>query len=284
VCGNSVVESGEQCDDGDILTGDGCDENCQNETIAPTAFRVSNIRLREPHAFASVPIFGCRDATDSVFGIPGINPTFDDNTNADGDGDGLLDLSIAQVFRPLDQAQGTNAVEVHFPDCTDPIDTTTCTSTQAMPDLVTATNLSSGTCLAPVSGTTGPGNSGNYSPTTTNSTAPCYSTSPDTLVLDVAGMVIILEQAQFGATYVGNPATGMTNGLLIGFLSEANADTAVIPADISIVGGNPLSSILPGGTGCCRGGANSALDVGPGGVSGWWMALNYDATVVTWVD
>ena len=32
VCGNSVVETGEQCDDGNIVNGDGCDSSCQTES------------------------------------------------------------------------------------------------------------------------------------------------------------------------------------------------------------------------------------------------------------
>jgi cysteine-rich repeat protein len=31
VCPNSVLEPGEQCDDGNLLDGDGCDEECQRE-------------------------------------------------------------------------------------------------------------------------------------------------------------------------------------------------------------------------------------------------------------
>jgi cysteine-rich repeat protein len=283
VCGNNVVESGEQCDDNNTDNGDGCDENCQNEIVAPTAFRVNAIRLRDPHAFADVFGFLCLDATEDPFGMPGINPTFDENTDTDGDGDGLLDLSIAQVFRPLDQGATVNTVEVHFPDCTDPIDSTTCTSTTTTPDIVTATNASTGTCLEPVAGTTGPDNTGTYTPAASNSTGPCFSTSPSVLVLDVDGMVITLEDAQFGGTYVGDPATDIDNGLLIGFLSEANADAATIPDNVPIVNGQPLSSILPGGTGCCVG--HDAMDVGPdGSTPGWWMALNYDATVVPWTD
>lgn len=36
-CGNGVVEAGEQCDDGNSLTGDGCDGSCQRPTPTPTA-------------------------------------------------------------------------------------------------------------------------------------------------------------------------------------------------------------------------------------------------------
>lgn len=28
-CGNSILEAGEQCDDSNTLSGDGCDSNCQ---------------------------------------------------------------------------------------------------------------------------------------------------------------------------------------------------------------------------------------------------------------
>ncbi len=35
VCGNGVVETGEQCDDGNTKSGDGCSATCQNEAPAP---------------------------------------------------------------------------------------------------------------------------------------------------------------------------------------------------------------------------------------------------------
>ena len=30
-CGNNIVESGEECDDGNTTSGDGCDESCNTE-------------------------------------------------------------------------------------------------------------------------------------------------------------------------------------------------------------------------------------------------------------
>jgi len=36
VCGNSVVETGEQCDDGNGLSGDGCSATCQTEAAPPS--------------------------------------------------------------------------------------------------------------------------------------------------------------------------------------------------------------------------------------------------------
>lgn len=35
VCGNSIVETGEQCDDGNTVSGDGCSSTCQTEAAAP---------------------------------------------------------------------------------------------------------------------------------------------------------------------------------------------------------------------------------------------------------
>jgi len=36
VCGNGKVEAGEQCDDGNTVSGDGCSSTCQNEVVGPT--------------------------------------------------------------------------------------------------------------------------------------------------------------------------------------------------------------------------------------------------------
>ena len=33
VCGNGIIESGEQCDDGNLVDGDGCSSTCQIEIM-----------------------------------------------------------------------------------------------------------------------------------------------------------------------------------------------------------------------------------------------------------
>jgi cysteine-rich repeat protein len=35
VCGNGIVETGEQCDDGNTVSGDGCSATCQTEAVTP---------------------------------------------------------------------------------------------------------------------------------------------------------------------------------------------------------------------------------------------------------
>ncbi|WP_021781171.1 PQQ-dependent sugar dehydrogenase [Myxococcus hansupus] len=44
VCGNGMVESGEQCDDGNTQSGDGCDETCQIETGSAGCVRIQSER------------------------------------------------------------------------------------------------------------------------------------------------------------------------------------------------------------------------------------------------
>ena len=92
-----------------------------------------------------------------------------------------------------------------------------------------------------------------------------------------------LQDVQVGATYSGNPATGMSNGVLRGFISETDANNVVLPADMPIIGGDPLSVLLPGGAGCCAG--HDARDYGLDGTTlGWWFYFNFPAAKVTWVD
>jgi hypothetical protein len=99
--------------------------------------------------------------------------------------------------------------------------------------------------------------------------------------ISLAGVPITLHDARIGATYVGNPATSLANGLLIGFLTEADADATILPSTLPLVGGKPLSSILPGGKNNCA--SFSDKDT-YNNAAGWWFYLNYPATRVPWSD
>jgi len=48
VCGNGTVESGEQCDDGNTLPGDGCDASCQSEIPMENPIELDEV---EPNDF-----------------------------------------------------------------------------------------------------------------------------------------------------------------------------------------------------------------------------------------
>jgi hypothetical protein len=105
-------------------------------------------------------------------------------------------------------------------------------------------------------------------------------TTPITTTITLAGIPITLHQAQIAGQYVGNPATGTTNGLLRGFISEADANATTIPPSFPIVGGQPLSRLLAGGSGACP----SFSDKDTNTVVGWWFYLNFPTTRVTWTD
>ncbi|MBL8624373.1 MAG: hypothetical protein JNK64_23905 [Myxococcales bacterium] len=285
-CLNGVVEMGEQCDDGNMNNTDACSNTCTLTTVVPTAFRMNDLDLRDPHVF--IDAFGCRDMTDSgLLTFAGVNPLLQTSIQTDGtDAGSDLDLSIATVFRPLNQVGGAmTPVEVHFPTCTSPIGTTTCSRTPASAMMIstTATNLATGACLTPIAGTTG---TPAYTPVISTPMGPCYSTGSVTVTISLAGIPIMLRNARIAATYVGNPATTTTNGLLMGFISEADANTTILPSTLPLVGGQPLSLLLPGGDppGPMRNCSTRDDRDTFMGTSGWWFYLNFTAPRVTWVD
>lgn len=231
-----------------------------------TRFRLTDLDLRDPHVFVS--IIGCNDATD-ISG--GMNAQIQANIQGDADNNGFLDASTVLEFLPLDQAAGTNLFDAGSANCTAPAATTSCDA--IAPPLLAgdATLQAMGTCGQPLPGTV----VHVYAPLVTNATAPCFRSVTGTLVLSINGIPVSLTDAQIAATFVGNPATSLSNGLMRGFLSEADANATLIPASVPLIGGRPLSSVLAGGTNACPGWSDK--DTGPGGVSGWYFYLNFPA-------
>jgi cysteine-rich repeat protein len=258
-CGNDVTEQGESCDDGNTESGDGCDSACVAE-VTPTAFRISQMTLADPHPFAA----GVLDVTDTV------NDLIRDSIEMDASmpADGLLDFSVVPVFRPLDQTAAASVpMDIVFADCTDPLANTSCTRT-ADSDVVSATAMNDD-CLAPIAGTTG-----GYSPAVVTPGAPCFGSNAVTFDVGLGDINLHLEDARISATYSGDPATSLTSGLIFGFVSEEQADATILPEDILVVGGMPLSSILK----------DEDKDTGPGNAPGWWFYLNFTAQPVGYTE
>ncbi len=279
VCPNGVIEPGEQCDDGNMVNTDACSNACTLTTVTPTAFRFSDLDVRDPHVF--VNFLGCRDVTDTALAGFSVNGQLQTSIQTDGtDADTNLDLSIATVFRPLAQTAATSPLEVHFPTCTAPLGTTTCSRMPSgtTPILTTGTNMATGSCLAALTGTIG---APAYTPAITTPSGPCYVSAPVTVTISLGGIPVVLRDARIAATYVGNPATNTTNGLLRGFISEADANTTIIPMSFPLVGGMPLSALLPGGMGNCSSRDDRDMN---GTVRGWWFYLNFTAPRVPWID
>ena len=96
-------------------------------------------------------------------------------------------------------------------------------------------------------------------------------------------VTLALKQTQVAATYSGNPATGLVNGLLRGFLSEADAEAAALPAAyVSLLHAETLAGLLAGGDGACAN--HDARDSLADGTRGWWFYLSFTSTKVTYTE
>lgn len=244
--------------------------------LAPaTAFRIDSLALRDPHA--QTLLGSCFDVTALL------NNAVAPQLTADDDMDGVYDLSLLALFRPLQQPPQPGAdIQVTVADCT--VAGESCSLGANTASTFTFFNQNSGTCGAPLAGTTGAGNSVPYSPAITTSSAPCFGTTPTTITFPLGLFDLPLQDVRASGTYVGGPATQITNGLLVGFLAEADADNLLLPNDATLVtfglAGKPLSYVLPGGSGNCA--STNDKDLGPGGIPGWYFYLNFTAHQVTW--
>ena len=259
-----------------VLTG----LTLQPAHAAKTAFRLTDLDWRDPHLFATVPILGCTDLTNfNALDVVGINPALQNAIQTDIDGDGDLDLNLLVVFDPLNQAGSGGTLAFGEVTCTAPLATTTCEPYS--PLSLYAYDNTPVLCLGAIPGTTNAG----YSPGLITSTVPCFVAALGDITLN-ALIPVSLKDAYIAATYSGNPASGLVNGMIRGFMTEAIANTTILPAWMAVVGGMPLSALFRGGVGCCSQPppATGDRDVGPGGAAGWYVYFNFTAAVVPYTE
>lgn len=250
----------------------------------PTSFRFTDLDLRDPHVFLPITVAPlptiCFDFTDTA--IPTTSVSFNGSIQASynsdtNPADGFLDASSLLWFRPLAQDGRVARVDNGPADCLAPAPTTGCAPRPATePTVYTYAAAASGSCLAPLPGTIGvPA----YSPAIAAPSAPCFTTAPKTFVFDNNGTAITLIDARIAASFSGNPATALSQGLLRGFLRESDANQIVI-TDPNLPGGSvTLASLLPGGSGSCS--SRNDKDVHQG-ESGWWFHFNFSASPVVY--
>ncbi len=232
--------------------------------LAPTAFRVTKVSLMDPHVSAKA-LFLCPDVTTKF------NARFAANVTTDEDGDHLIDLNLMSVFRPDDRDAAKVAMQVGAAACTAPLSSMSCHATDALVSTF-AHNQKTGTCLAPMPGTTG-----GYQPAIVPTKAPCLVSEPATITVPISGVEVTLTDARAAATYVADHDV-LKFGSIVGFLSEKTADKLTLPDHIPFAGGKPLSSLFPGGKNNCSNADDR--DEGPGGESGWYLYLNFEAETV----
>ncbi|MCG8456626.1 MAG: hypothetical protein MI919_10125 [Holophagales bacterium] len=245
-----------------------------------TSFRLDDLDLRDPHVFVNVPGFGCRDFTDDDLPLglaPSFNSSVETAITTDGDGDGFLDQSQMLLFRPLDEMAAGARMDLRNGQCTSPLATTSCLPEPgSVITLHTYQGLDAGICFEEVPGTTS-----GYSPGVGTTPAPCFGTLAIDAQVAIAGVQVVLRDLERAAGFVGIPTSSLTDGWIRGFLREADADAVLLPADVPLVGGQPLSILLPGGTGSCAAGDDRDIH---GGFSGWWFYLEHTAVEVPYSD
>ena len=97
VCGNGVLEIGEQCDDGNTVSGDGCSSTCKVENKPPlcTTAAASLSTLWPPnHKLVNVGIDGVSDPEGGPVTVVVTGVRQDEPTNGLGDGDTAVDAVI----------------------------------------------------------------------------------------------------------------------------------------------------------------------------------------------
>lgn len=229
------------------------------ETFAPDVLRLSRLELRDPHLFAQVII--CADVTAAF------NDQIDSNINSDADGDGFLDASpllLMEPFAPPLQGRMVQTGGI----CSAPATTAECLPIApgpARPFEVRDSTL----CRAAL-----PGTISGYQPSVPSINGPCFTDSPQTAQQSLNGLMLELQQASLAGSYTSTAPDRIESGLLRGFIRETDADLLLIPADVPLIGGQPLSALLPGGAGnCAAGDDRDTLD----GQTGWWFYFSIQA-------
>lgn len=268
----------------DAITSDGFESGNTlgwDETFppleTPSVFRFNDLDLRDPHVYTTIPglpVFGCLDFTDDEFPF-GLAPSFNQQLftaiQTDGNQDGLLDLSLFFALRPflwpaagrLDEGRGACDSSAPF-NCD--------WARPPVPTTVGYVSQHLGLCLGQIPGTTS-----GYDPAVPEIDHDCFVGAARTVTLEVGGISVPLVEAQTAANFLRVPPLPILwaePGLMRGFLTETAANTILIPADIPIVGGRPLSSLLAGGAGSCALGDDRDSHLGQ---SGWWFYFELKA-------
>ncbi len=289
-CGNTVVETGETCDDGNTTAGDGCSATCQTEAgVMPTAFRMTTLSLISPRVVINV--FGCRDITQTAFLGTSVNGEI--ATSITG-----FTLNIVSVFRPLSTAAPTSPLDITTNAACMAGTPASCGLAAMMPAVTstTAVNMATGNCFTAVAAdvNTRAGAPATYSPGVNVVSGPCFASSQTTLNVNLSGIIVPLQRARIAAQYSGTPTSRLITGVVTGFLSEADARGVILPATLAVIGGDPLYSHLQAGgatgSGCNLGGGTAEDDrdtiMNPDGTTtrGFWFFLNFTADRATWTS
>jgi hypothetical protein len=228
----------------------------------PSTFRITELFLRDPHMYV-----GMSDVTDApVLGNSINRNTIPAQLTMDKNGDGQFDASTLLIVQPFDPRVPAGTLRVLDGRC--PINGGPCQTgdSAALDANWQLENRLQGSCLAPIEGTTN-------NRITTVPIAPCFVTSTAAdLTLLMGGTKVPVVAVKIGATYQANPKQ-LLNGLLYGFVTDAAAMKATLPAEAgAAASGMPLSNFI-------RSQDKDTAD-SPNGMAGFWIYFNFVAKPV----
>ncbi len=242
------------------------------ESMPAVVYRNTQLALRDPHVFVDVPVFGCVDFTDTPIPVANVsfNGSLADMLTMDGNADNLLDLSILQALDRFDPQGIGQMVNPLTGVCAAPFPPDSCSVDPITSQSIATSNVDFGLCLQSIVGTTS-----GYTPSVPVVQDACFISAATDSQLLLGDVNVPLLQTEFAFGWSGNQ---LMPGLNLGFLREVDADTALLPANLPVIGGQPLSSILPGGQGSCAAGDDRDMFNGD---SGWWFYTEAVAEQVT---
>ena len=234
---------------------------------AASVFRITELFLRDPHIFVTAV-----DVTDTpVLGMSINRTAIPSQLTMDKDGDGQFDQSTLLLIKPFDPRvpQGTlRAVDGRCPVGGGP-----CTSVpEALDAMWDVDNHLQGSCLTPISGTTG-----DYRTPITLPQPPCFVTGSGVdLTMNFGGTPLDITAVQVSATYQATPQQ-LLNGLLFGYVTDAVAMRAILPSDVGPpAAGTPLANYIRA--------TDKDSAESPNGQSGFWIYFNFVARPVGYLE
>jgi hypothetical protein len=335
-CQHPTLPDGAECAVGQCVDG-----RCDPEVRQP-AFRIDSLILADPHVvydriIQGVPFWPpcaqCWDYTNvsldtECYGedmnILGLNPDLEAWITEDNRGDCFLDLSYLLAFEPEVQVDGGGGALAVTEGLCSPADPDRCREDpEAVANGVTSyTSRASGECLSAIPDTLGP------RPYPDGITIEPHSPSGNCFVSDATELTIRLpfplhedfalwyepqrefhvplQEVRMAGVWQGDEATGVSQGLLRGFVTMRDADQAHVDATLEFIGAfsfnlgrdllpdggdahgcGSVDRTFPGGdttgqnTHCAGGDARDLLDPdAPASYDncGWWLYLNWTAT------
>lgn len=229
--------------------------NTPTSAGTPAAFRLEELDIVDPPIWATAFTGGsCSNLSTTVNNF--LPQLIRGDAQLGGTPDGVLDLNLLIVFRPLNQAGAGGSFELNFGECPAPWQPASCVGGDAQS--APYTNITASPCLGVIAGTTAP------TSTIQTPSGACFLVSNLALDFDLGGIPIPLTAVSGAAAYQGSPASALGTvvavpggsagtGLLRGFLNEAAANAILLPEDFPLSGlaGKPVSSMFRGGQSNC---------------------------------